>query len=170
MGAWEILTNEDGKGNVKNIPAGTYIWKAFCLEQLEGWFPNLPDSIDLQNGGLLSVPFVRGVKVSGKVFIDREKWSAGSNIVLDLSRIKITATNHNVFTTLTDKDANFSLYLPKGKYIITLDEKVLGEKFQVLQNNFEFEVDDSFDNLFIPFYIVEKKRKVRITKFGEPNE
>lgn len=165
MGVWEILTNEDGKGSVKNIPAGSYIWKAFCLDQLEGWFPNLPDSIDLQNGGLLNVPFVRGVKVSGKVFIDREKWSAGSNIQLDLSRIKITATNHNVYTTLTDKDANFSLYLPKGKYIITIDEKVLGEKFQVLQNNFEFEVDDSFDNLFIPFYIVEKKRKVRITKF-----
>jgi len=165
FGTYEVITDENGVANVINVQGGTYLWTAFCLEQLEGWFPNLPDSITLQRGGLTNVPFVRGVKVSGKVFVDREKWSAASSIPLDLSRIKITAINHKTYTTLTDKDANFSFYMPKGKYIITLDEKVLGDKFQLLQNNFEFEVDDSFDNLFIPFYIVEKKRKVRVTKF-----
>lgn len=165
LGGWEVITAENGKASMANIPGGNYGWTAFCLENLGGWFPNLPDSVALQRSGEMNVPFVRGVKVSGKVFVDREKWSAASDMPLDLSRIKITATNHKTYTTLTDKDANFSLYLPKGKYIITLDEKVLGEKFQLLQNNFEFEVDDAFDNLFIPFYIVEKKRKVRVTKF-----
>jgi hypothetical protein len=167
INTWEVITNEKGQSNIKNIPVGSYPWTAFSLEKLDGWFPNIPDSIILQRSGVIHVPFVRGIKVNGKVFADREKWSAYSDIPLDLSRIKIAASNHKIYTTLTDKDANFSFYVPKGKYIITLDEDILGEKFQLLQNNIEIEVDDSFDNIFIPFYIVEKKRKVRITKFGE---
>ena len=45
-----------------------------------------------------------------------------------------------------------------------MDEKVLGNRYQLLQNNFELNIDDKFDNIFIPFYVIEKRRKVKVIK------
>ncbi len=165
INGFEAITSQNGKCQFKNIAKGIYQWSSFSLEYINGWFPYLEDSVSIYKNGTVYVPFTRGVKVSGKVFVDREKWSAFADLELDLSKIKITAVNHKVYNTYTDKNADFSFYLPKGKYVISMDEKVLGGRFQLLQNNFEFEVDESFDNLFVPFYIVEKKRKVKIKKF-----
>lgn len=165
INGFEAITDKNGVAYMKNVPKGVYEWKTFSLEYINGWFPYVEDSVAIYQSGTLYVPYTRGVKVSGKVFVDREQFSAFGDRELDLSRIKITAVNHKVYNTLTDKNADFSFYLPKGKYIISMDEKVLGGRFQLLQNNFEFDVDDSFDNLFVPFYIVEKKRNVRIKKF-----
>ncbi len=165
INGFEAITDKNGVCNFKNVPKAVYEWKTFSLEYINGWFPYVEDSVSIYQSGTLYVPYTRGVKVSGKVFIDREQWSAFADREIDLSRIKITAVNHRVYQTLTDKNADFSFYLPKGKYIISMDEKVLGGRFQLLQNNFEFDVDDSFDNLFVPFYIVEKKRNVRIKRF-----
>lgn len=165
INGFEAITDKNGICNFINVPKAVYEWKTFSLEYINGWFPYVEDSVSIYQSGTLYVPYTRGVKVSGKVFIDREQWSAFGDIEIDLSRIKITAVNHKVYNTLTDKNADFSFYLPKGKYVISMDEKILGGRFQLLQNNFEFEVDDSFDNLFVPFYIVEKKRNVRIKRF-----
>lgn len=165
INGFEAITDKNGVCNFENVPKAVYDWKTFSLEYINGWFPYVEDSVAIYQSGTLYVPYTRGVMVSGKVFIDREQWSAFGDTEIDLSRIKITAVNHKVYNTLTDKNADFSFYLPKGKYIISMDERILGGRFQLLQNNFEFEVDDTFDNLFIPFYIVEKKRNVRIKKF-----
>lgn len=165
INGFEAITNQSGKCQFKNIAKGMYSWSSFSLEYINGWFPYLEDSVSIYKNGTVFVPYTRGVKVSGKVFVDREKWSAFADLEIDLSKIKITAVNHKVYNTYTDKNADFSFYLPKGKYVISMDEKILGGRFQLLQNNFEFEVDESFDNLFVPFYIVEKKRKVKIKKF-----
>jgi hypothetical protein len=161
----EVITDAKGRAAINNIEVGTYIWTAFSLEQLDGWFPNIGDSLQLYHGGIVYVPFTKGVRVSGNINIDKEKWSAFSDIALDLSRIRITAANHKVYTTLTDANGNYSFYLPKGTYTLTLDENILGNRFQLLQNNISIEVSEEFDNLNVPFYIVEKRRAINTKKF-----
>ncbi len=165
LNSWEVITNKDGGAKLSNIPVGTYSFTAFCIADLNGWFPRSDDSIQIYNSKQILVPFLRGVKVTGKVFMDKEKIGAGADKQIDLSRIKIAATNGHIYNTLTSSDGSFAIYLPVGKYTLTLDESVLGEKFQLLQNNFELTIDEHFDNLFIPFYMIEKKRKVKMTKF-----
>lgn len=162
---WEIITNKDGEAELINVPVGAYNYSAFSIPDLNGWFPHINDTLYLTKTDYVFVPFVRGVKVTGKVFMDREKIGADAEKQLDLSRIKITAVNDRSFTTLTSFDGSFEMYIPIGKYVLTLDEKVLGEKYQLLQNNFELIIDEKFDNLFVPFYVIEKRRKVKVIKF-----
>jgi hypothetical protein len=163
--AWEVISNAQGEASLKNVPVGAYPCTVFSLTDLQGWFPHVDDTLFLVKSGPVNIPFTRGVKITGKVFIDREKVSEDLQKNIDLSRIKVSAINDRMHTTLTDADGNFSIYLPYGKYILTMDEKVLGEKFQLVQNNFELTIDEKFDNLFVPFYIIEKKRKIKIKRF-----
>jgi len=163
--AWEVITNIDGEATLKNVPLGTYPFNVFSIPDLHGWFPHVDDKLNFWKSEKIYVPFERGVKVTGKVFLDREKLGADADKLLDLSRIKISAVNERTFTTLTSFNGSFEIYVPMGKYILTMDEKVLGDRFQLLQNNFELNIDDKFDNLFVPFYVIEKRRKVKVIKF-----
>lgn len=163
--AWEIITNKEGEATFKNVPIGQYLFNVFSIPDLKGWFPHINDTVNFTKSEKFYLPFVRGIKVTGKVFLDKDKLSADADKQMDLSRIKVSAINDRTFTTLTKFDGTFEFYIPTGKYILSMDEKILGDRFQLLQNNFELNIDDKFDNLFIPFYIIEKRRKVKVTKF-----
>lgn len=161
---YEILTNKRGTAMLKNIESGTYNWMVWSLDDLGGWFPHIADSINISVSGTQYIPFVRGVKIVGKVYLQRDKNSPDADKKLDLSRIKITCQNSKTYTTITDNEGNFEIFVPAGKYIITMDEKILGTKFKLLQNNIELQVDDKYSNIFIPFHIIEKPKKVKMVK------
>ena len=165
VGNWEIITNKNGEAQLKNVPTGAYLFNVFSIPDLKGWFPHTNDTLALMTSGKIFVPFTRGVKVTGKVFMEMDKYNINAGKPIDLSHIKISMVNKRTFTTLTDKDGNFEIYVPMGKYILTMDEKVLGSRYHLLKNNFDLFINDQFDNIFIPFYIVEKPRKVKIIKF-----
>ena len=161
---YEILTNKKGFATLRNIEIGIYNWTVWSLEDLDGWFPYIPDSINISHNSMQYIPFVRGVKIIGKVYLQRDKILPDADKQLDLSRIKITCQNHKTYTTLTDKEGNFEIFVPAGKYTITMDEKILGNKFKLLQNNIEIQVDDKYSNIFIPFHIIEKPKKLILVK------
>lgn len=167
---WEVLTDAKGRAVLQNMAVGKYPFIVFSLVDQKGWFPVKEDSIQLYKSEKKYVPFSRGVKLYGDVIVDREKYSASSDKQLDLSKIKITANDGQTFTTLTDTKGSYVLYLPYAKYVLTMDEVVLGESFKLVQNNFELNLNDSIDNLYIPFYIIEKKRKIKIKKFNFAGE
>lgn len=161
---YEMLTNNKGMATLKNIEVGTYNWNVWALDDLGGWFPHISDSLNIATSGVNYIPFVRGVKIVGKVYLQRDKNSPDANQKLDLSRIKITCQNSKTYTTITDNDGNFEIFVPAGKYTITMDEKILGSKFKLLQNNIELQVDDKYSNIFIPFHIIEKTKKIKLVK------
>ena len=166
LNGWEVMTNENGTCELKNIPLGVYPLQAFSVIDLKGWFPNISDTLIVnKNTNQINIPFVRGVKITGRVFLQRDPNSPTADFKLDVSRIKIIANNHKTYTAITDKTGYYELYLPAGKYTLSMDESILGKRLQVLQNNFELEINDKFDNLFIPFYIVEKARKLKVIRF-----
>lgn len=161
---YEMLTNKKGMAILKNIEIGTYGWNVFALDDLGGWFPHISDSLNISASGTQYIPFVRGVKIVGKVYLQRDKNSPDADKKLDLSRIKITCQNSKTYTTITDNDGNFEIFVPAGKYTITMDEKILGTRFKLLQNNIEIQVDDKYSNIFIPFHIIEKPKKIKLVK------
>ncbi|TVZ57359.1 hypothetical protein OD91_2680 [Lutibacter sp. Hel_I_33_5] len=166
----EVLTDANGEAIVKNLQKNKYKLETFSLEKLNGWFPNVKDSIFIIDDGITHIPFVRGVKVYGDVILDRQKIAVADKAAIDLSRIKITAIkNTNAYSTLTNKKGRFEFYLPFGDYTVTMDEQILGERFKISRNNIPMKLKNSQDGVYISFYVVEKRRKVIFKDFTKKN-
>jgi hypothetical protein len=165
VGDHEMLTDVKGEARLVNIPGGTYTLVISSLTDLQGWFPLNDDSIQTANKTVY-LPFIRGVKIFGEILMEREK--VNEDIPLDLSRIKITAVDSlgKLYAAVSDKRGSYVIYLPLGRYSITMDERVLGDSFFLTQNNYDVTLKQGVENVYTPFYIVEKKRKVIIKKFG----
>lgn len=162
----EIMTNEEGIATVQHIDKGFHSIIAFALADLDGWFPNVDDTIAIMENGIQYVPFTRGVKVYGDVVLDRQDIAvADTTKPFDLSRIKITASNGKVYHTLTNLKGRFEFYLPNGQYVITMDERILGERYVLTKNNIPITLKETNGGVYISFFIVEKRKKVIRKKF-----
>ena len=167
----EVITNFEGEALVKNIKFDKYKLDVISLEEIEGWFPNVPDSILVENDKITHIPFVRGVKVYGDVIVDRQKIAVTDDKPLDLSRIKISAVKGDkIYNTLTNTDGRFEFYLPFGEYTITMDEGILGDRFRVTRNNLNVRLRNNQDGAYVSFYIVEKRRKVIFKDFTKKKQ
>lgn len=161
----EVITNSKGMARIRNLEMKSYTWNIFSLEETDNWFPNVSDTISIQQvHQIVYIPFTHGIKVIGKVFLHKDP-KAVNYYKIDLSRIKITAANHKVYHTLTDNEGNFQIFLPTGKYTITMDESILGNGFKILKNNYEIKIDEKFANIFIPFEIIQIPKKVKTIRF-----
>jgi hypothetical protein len=165
VGDWSMITDEKGKASLKNANHGLYTYSVNSLEYLKGWFPLVNDSLPLFLDEDISIPFVKGAKIYGNVFIDQETISPSDNKRTDVSGIKISATNGKTFSTLTGPDGSFELYLPFGEYIISLNENILNGRYYIIKNNYKINLEGEIENMYITFNIYEKKRKIRVKKF-----
>jgi hypothetical protein len=135
------------------------------LVDLQGWYPLLDDSLQINISSEVNIPFVKGIKLSGSVVLQKARYSNVSEKP-DLSRILVTALDSagRTYQGITDGEGQYTLYLPPGAYILTLDETLIGKGFTVLKNNAELKLND-VESFNFNFYILEKKRKVNIKKF-----
>lgn len=165
VGNDEIITNENGKAEIKNIGGGNYSLQAMSLVDLQGWYPLLDDSLQINISSEVNIPYVKGIKLSGSVVLQKARYSNVSEKP-DLSRILVTAVDSagRTYQGITDGEGQYTLYLPPGAYILTLDETLIGKGFTVLKNNAELKLSD-VESFNFNFYILEKKRKVNIKKF-----
>lgn len=166
----EVITNPEGEALMKNVPYKKYKLETLPLEELNGWFSNVADSLIVSNDEVNYIPFVRGIKVYGDVIVDRQKIAIADDKPLDLSRIKITAVKGDrVYNTLTNANGRFEFYLPFGSYTITMDEGILNDRFNVTRNNLPIRLRNNQDGVYVSFYIVEKRRKVNFKDFTKKN-
>lgn len=164
----EVITNVEGTASIVNASAGMGKIAVMPLDEIEGWFANIGDSVMLLKSNVNYIPFVKGVKIRGRVTIQRENISADADEPFDLSRIKITATGIKNVNTLTGYDGTFEFYLPFGNYTISFDETVLGDKFKLTKNNYNIAVTKDADGMVLSYHIIEKTRKVNKKVFTQP--
>lgn len=168
LGAKEIISDNKGKAEIKNIPYDIYPFHVNSLDNLNGWFPSADDSLQVIASNETFIPFVRGVKVYGDVVLDRQKIAISDTAKLfDLSRIKITAVNGKTFNTLTDINGRFEFFMPNGEYVITMDENILGDRYTTSRNNIPMTLTNNQDGVYISYYIIEKRKKVVVKEFGD---
>ena len=166
MGEKEIITNDHGEASINNIQKDSlYKLSIFSLEELNGFFPYYFKTYLTQKDSIINIPFVKGVKVYGEIYIDRDETNKKFDTKFDLSNLRISAFNGVNVYTLTDSKGRFSLYVPYGEYEISIDENMLGNKFKCLENNFKITLDESTESVFVSFYLVEKRKKITIKKF-----
>lgn len=170
VGNYEVISNESGECKLLNIGAGIYPIKVWSLFELNGWYPLVDDSLMVGPKDEIMLPFVKGIKLSGSIVLQKDRFS-GLQATADLSRILVTATDSTgkVYQSITDKNGDYILYLPPGDFSLSMDESILGKSFVVLKNNSELSLM-GVESYNFNFYIIEKKRKVNIKKFGEPTE
>jgi hypothetical protein len=162
----EVITTNGGSAIMNKVPHKKYALSLLPLEKLDGWFPNVKDSIYIDKDDKYFIPFVRGIKIYGDVIIDLQKIAITSDKPMDLSRIKITATKENKsVNTLTDKNGHFEFYLPNGKYTLSMDESILSNNLRLSRNNIPIELKNGQEGIYVSFYILEKRRKVIIRDF-----
>ena len=122
--------------------------------------------IFINEDGINYIPFVRGIKVYGDIIIDRQKIAVTDDKKLDLSRIKISAIKGDkIYNTLTNKNGRFEFYLPFGSYTVTMDEVILNDRFRVTRNNLPIKLRNEQDEVYVSFYIIEKRGKVIFKDF-----
>ncbi len=168
LGNHEVISDMGGQAAIRNLAHGSYRLRVTPLTRLEGWFPNLPDSVNIGASEIQYIPFVRGVKVSGNVHVNRQQIAVTDDKPLDLTNIKITATTKDGerdFHALTDLEGNFSFYLPNGTYRISMDESILGSRFRLAQNNIEITLASGVESVYTSFFIAEKEREVKVKRF-----
>lgn len=166
VGRNDVITDFNGEATIENINFKKYKLGILPLEDQKGWFANVKDSIVIIEDHINYIPFVRGIKVYGDVIVDRQKIAVTDEKPLDLSRIKITAVKDDkVYNTLTNNEGRFEFYLPFGKYTITMDENILGNRFRVSRNNIPVTLRNNQDGVYVSFYVVEKRRKVIFKDF-----
>ncbi len=163
----EVLTNINGEASMKNLPGGSYFMMIQPLDAPEGWFPDVTDSLIVITDMKVAIPFVRGIKVSGQVMIDLDQLTVAADDKFDLTNIKVSANNGRAYHTLTDFEGRFEFYLPNGDYTITLDENIMSNKYRLMQNDIPVTLSNDLESMFVTFFIVEKRRKVNVKKFGQ---
>lgn len=166
MGEKEVLTNDMGEASINNIYRdSSYNISVFSLENLKGFFPYYFKTYLTHKDSTINIPFVKGVKVYGDIYIDRDETIKKFDTKHDLSNLRVSAFNGVDVYTLTDSKGRFSLYVPYGEYEISIDENMLGNKFKCLENNYKLTLDESTESVFVSFYLVEKRKTVTVKKF-----
>lgn len=166
MGENEVITNSVGEASINNIQKDSlYNLSVISVDYVNGFFPYYFKDYLTQKDSTINIPFVKGVKVYGEIYIDRDKTNEKFDTRFDLGNLRVSAFNGVDVYTLTDSKGKFSLYVPYGEYVISIDEDMLGNKFKCLENNFELTLDESTSSIFISFYLIEKRKKITIKKF-----
>ncbi len=168
IGDEEVISNAEGDAKINNMHGGLHRISAFSLDRFNGWFANIEDTVMVMKSGQYFVPFVRGVRIKGKINIDRDAINADADDPFDLGRIRVVASGNKVYSVLTDFNGSFELYVPYGKYTITMDEGILGSRYKLARNNYEVEATRESDGMIISFLIMEKRRKVIKKQFPTP--
>ena len=166
LGYNELLTNVNGEATMYNLfKDSIYDLSIFSIENLEGFFPYYESKYYPFKDSVLLIPFVKGVNVYGELYIDRDKSPGGFDLDYDLSKIRVSAYNGQDIHTLTNINGKFSMYVPYGEYVISLDNDVIGTRFRILENDIKLNLDEGTESVFVTFYLVEKRRKITIKKF-----
>jgi hypothetical protein len=165
---YETITNGEGRAVFSNMPNAEYELKARPLESMGGWYDGKTMYVDLNRSQKLLLPLNKGGRITGQLSVEKASFSRFDNQV-NISNIRVTAFRENgkSFSALTDGQGRFDIYVPAGKYIVTLNEAALGKSLSVVQNNQNVELTDNVDNINVNFYVVEKQRKLNIKRFDQ---
>jgi len=163
FGYIELISDQFGEINYYNIPEGNYKITILPLRNIKDLYNinGAEQRIIIKNNTTFYVPFVQANKVTGKIVLIRDEFS--SEGAISVADIRITATDSagNTYSTLTDRQGKFMLFVPQTGRTVVKVNNIFGENFQILQD--EFTVDfDGFREFEIMFKFKEKPRGINI--------
>lgn len=167
---FEALTNQDGEAFFMNIPPGNYLATIVPVAHAGSRFETRTYEVMVSDDRTLYLSLDRGAKVSGSIILDRDQYTQAE--YFPVGNIRITATDQEgqKFSTLTSQSGNYDLYLPRGKYTISLNENIFSDKFDLQQNNVPVEIMFEQETVTVNFVAKERARQIRIQRPGNNEE
>ena len=160
----DLLSDNLGRVILDRVPSGKYSIVYNPIGKDAGSFSKAIEelSLNIDKNKVIYVPFVEKNKVFGKIVLYRSRLSGLGKI--DLSNIRITATDSKgrTYTTLTDKNGDFTLYAPvTDQYTININN-IFYENFDLRQNNFQVQFN-GYKQFEVNFVFDEKIRRINFS-------
>ncbi|MFB6320691.1 hypothetical protein [Saccharicrinis sp. FJH54] len=167
MDGYKILTGAGGEGLLENITKGNYTIVVQKLTKGDGFYNNSVKTVALFKDEIVYLPFTSGGKIMGTLQVQKAKYTRFSEKDVELSNIRIVATDMfgNEYSTLTDQNGFFKIEVPGGKFTVSINSAVFGAGFSVQENDIEVEINDINKSVFVNFLISEQERRMNIKKF-----
>lgn len=155
------VASTDARGRIKflNMVPGSY---QLQVENSQGWVTHEPISIVLTKNQRLAIPLVKTRVLKGKIIVVTDKYLQSKP---DLAGIRIHALDRrgNAFTTLSDENGQFNLFLPLGYYTISIPTE--GMSFSIENPIQEVDLQAKGMVLLEDFRYKDSRRKVGIKRF-----
>lgn len=165
---YEVITDNKGIAVFRNLPPGVYIITSLPLTENSGWFPTGDQTIVLDKNKTVPVPFAKGVHLGGGIAVDYNIHAATTKKP-EISRIRVSAVDSagRVYTTLTDNDGHFELFVPMGDYRISINQNAIDGDFVLDQNMIILSLTGKVESYYVSFRIREKERTFKVRKFSK---
>lgn len=153
----------DNKGVLKyrSLPPGTYTIKPVNTNE---WYANAV-TIVINSDTKIAIGLNKTATIKGSLsYIATEKSFDVTKKKGGLSIIAID-DNGNVFTTKTDDNGNFVLYVPKGSYTVTLEKSGISEYVEIENNNQVINAEPN-DIKDVKYNLNIKEKRVETRKFS----
>jgi hypothetical protein len=150
-----------------HLPRGNYKIETISLSNADGWFGNRVMYRLIEGNQTIQIPLSKGAKLSGGIFVERDEYT--NNKPINLGGIRVTAVNEltsETYSSLTDGSGNYTMYLPDGDYVVSINEGAVGSRYNFTNNKIPVSIKSGGKNYSVGFYLAEKKRKVI---FGNDN-
>jgi hypothetical protein len=159
---FEALTNRDGEAWFANIPSGNYVVTIIPVAQAASRHEARTYEIMVSDDRTVYLSIDRGARVSGSIILDRDQYTRAEFFPVGSIRITATDEEGQKFSTLTSESGQYNLYLPKGRYTISLNEDIFSDKFDLQQNNVSVEILFEQEVVTVNFVAKERARQIRI--------
>ncbi|MFN2395365.1 MAG: hypothetical protein ABR597_06720 [Bacteroidales bacterium] len=163
---FEALTGKDGKVSFVNIPPGNYLLTMVPVGAANKRHEARTWEVMINRNQTMYLSADMGARISGNIILERDQFTRAE--YFPLGGIRVTATNEtgDTFNTLTTESGQYSLYLPRGKYTLSINENVFGPDFNLQQNDITIEIMHEQEELNISFVARERGRQIRIQRPG----
>lgn len=158
----EAMTNAKGLAKFENFEPGVYMVSIIPTTFASQAFQGKSFDINLTSSQLFALSIDRGARVSGAIILQRDRYSQFQHVPLSGIRITATNSNGNSFSTLSDAEGRYNLFLAQGSYTLSVNENAFGESFKIAQNNLPFEIRNNKEIITLNFFVEEKSRAIRI--------
>jgi outer membrane protein OmpA-like peptidoglycan-associated protein len=163
--AMEFLSDLNGVVTYKNIPDGFYNIRFTPMGKNAGNFVTEYSNlrIHLDKSQTIEIPFQEKNKIFGQILMNRSKLSNLGTI--DISNIKVTATDTKgkMYSTLTDKNGKFVIYVPNvEKYTVSINN-IFREHFELEQNSFDVQLN-GYKQFELTYIFTEKQRRINFAQ------
>jgi len=158
---YELITDNEGMVEYSHLPRGNYKIETISLSNVDGWFGNRVMYRLIEGNQTIPIPLSKGAKLSGGIFVERDEYS--NNKPINLGGIRVTAVNEltsETYSSLTDGSGNYTMYLPDGDYVVSINEGAVGSRYHFTNNNIPVSIKSGGKNYSVGFYLAEKKRKI----------
>lgn len=166
-----FVTDKSGSILYKNIDTGKYQID-FSNTSVEGYMPGDGNTqiVSVHGKTSIDIAFKKSKLVKGHIDILQD---TASDVRFSTNNIKVIAYSRDSmayeYTTVANRDGDYFINLPAGKYTISLNPEVFNESFQPVKMSFDVDLIND-ENVVVDFKIKQRKRQLKIINSGATEE